>query len=75
MQPIVILFCKKNYLLCGFYLHWALYQEYLNSIFHFWIFFVLIGIIPNYEFTGLNNILYFIYIYLYIIKHDKRPKL
>ena len=62
---------EKIHLLCGFYLHWALYQEYLNLIFDFWIFlFALIGIIPYSRFTGLNNILICIYIYIYIYKRQ-----
>ena len=33
------LFWRENYLLCGFYLHWALDRDYLNLIFYFWIFY------------------------------------
>ena len=57
---------KKNYLLSGFYLHWALYQEYLNLIFYFSIFFYLswleLFLIPDL----LDWIVIYIYIYIYI---------
>ena len=68
------LFWRENYLLNGFYLHWALYQEYLNLIFYFWIFYwSWLELFPSPDLLDwINNIAYiYIYIYIYIYnKHD-----
>ena len=61
---ICCFFFFKNYLLWRFYLHWNLYQEYLNLIFYFWNYFIC----PdwNYFLFRIHWIEYFIYIYIYI---------
>ena len=63
-------FLKKIYLLCGFYLCWALYQEYSNLIFNFWIFYLswleLFSILDL-----LDWIIFHIYIYIYIYIRGK----
>ena len=59
---------EENYLLCGFYLHWALYQDYLNSIFYFLIFHLSwLELFPTLDFLAWIISYIYIYIYIYII--------
>ena len=62
MWPIVGFYFGKKNLVWGIRLHWALDQDYLDLIFYIWI--VLLGIVLNSGFTGLNIILH-LYIYIY----------